>query len=222
MNPIPLTLTILALLTLACDAATFNVKDGRLVNSSWTFDGATDAGSDGQDVVEGGTTLTAVQTQGQTTDNSLNATDSSRAYVSQQFTASWGSGTKSIAAIDLRLVKVGSPTGTIRVSIYADSADDPTTIVGGWSQTIDVSTLATSETGVQFTISEANRPTLTHGTTYHVVSDMSSCTTSAGSYVRHRYVGASGSADVSWSADALTWSLTDGSSTATIILYAYE
>lgn len=90
--------------------------------------------------------------------------------VSQSFTGVAGV----LSSVFFKLRKSGSPTGNIIAKIYAHSGtfgtnSVPTGAALASSNTIDVSTLQTSDTIVGFNFSDANKITLVNGTKYCVV-----------------------------------------------------
>lgn len=73
----------------------------------------------------------------------------------------------SVYSIQLSLLKAGTPLGTIKVSIRAESGGNPgSSITNGDSITMNASSLSTSTAFVEFTFSTP--PSLVSGTTYYI------------------------------------------------------
>lgn len=75
--------------------------------------------------------------------------------------------TAKITRATLKLAKVGSPTGNIWIEVYSDNAGLPDTLLGNISALVDVSTISSSATDINFDWSDG--PLLTNGTSYWLV-----------------------------------------------------
>lgn len=73
--------------------------------------------------------------------------------------------------IELSVIKIGTPSYTVTVSIYTDSADHPGTLVGTGSAAVNVSTFGTSYGNITFTGMSAS---ITSGTRYWYVMQATS------------------------------------------------
>ena len=111
--------------------------------------------------------------------------------------------------VKLYLSKTGTPAGTLLAKIYDDDAGAPGTVLA-ISQSVSTSVVTAARAWIEFAIAEADRPTLTAGTTYHLVLE-GDYVISAASYIQwgtdssspaygngsfERYDGANWTADV--------------------------
>ena len=91
---------------------------------------------------------------------------------------------------DARLIKVGSPTGTLYCTIYSNNSGLPGSALIV-SHALDVSRLSTAaDTWVRFTFPDS-APTLSAGTTYHLMVG-SNCAVSGTNYIKWRMDGSAG------------------------------
>ncbi len=124
----------------------------------------------------------------------------SNSFVSQGFKLS-NSGNLRYA--QLKLLKVGSPTGQIACLVYSDNAGVPGSMLAS-SQTIDISTIPTTATWIHFNFT--NGPALSSSPTqYHVVLGIS---VNASNYLQWRMDGSAGTytdgAKAIWNGSAWT------------------
>lgn len=88
-----------------------------------------------------------------------------------------------VPQIQIKLEKVGTPTGTVSVEIWDDDSNSPGTIISnGASDTVDVSTVPGTGDWVTFTWS-GTLPSLTNGNKFYFVVKHG-FTTSASNYIR--------------------------------------
>lgn len=149
---------------------------------------------------------------GQSPDTTFNSVSSAHLFVSQQFTTDQAYTDINTATLIMR--RTGTPTGTMKVGFFANSANKPSgAVIGDWSGDVNLSVLTTSNANVSFTFS--TKPDLTTATVYHIVISYSN-TPDSFNYPMLAYVGASGSDDLYRSGDGSTWTAVDFAMTATL------
>lgn len=128
------------------------------------------------------TTYEGVTASNYTRDGSIGVNDvSGRQLVAQ----TWLTTSTKARSIACRLHRVGSPTGTLKIDIYATSAGAPTGAALISSTTVDVSTI-TKDTNGQFIYLTFNSNTLTNTTTYALVLTPSYATSATDYIAAHQ------------------------------------
>lgn len=140
---------------------------------------------------------------GDATQGIRSAVDNSTVKVAQGFQFNGGK----VPYIEVRLIKVGTPTGKIWFTIETDSAGKPSGTAVATSHAYDVSRLATTAAWVRFPMKTSDTLSAVP-TQYHLVAQ-GTWTVSATSYVGWRMDGSAGSytlgAKALYDADTLAW-----------------
>lgn len=167
-----------------------------------------------------GGSCTQVLNIGTTDDSSRNvARSSGDEYYSMQFT--WTPATNTtLKKIQLKMQEAaGDVSGkTYNLTIYSDSGNDPDTPITNATCSFSGSLMPVGSPDY-IGCTTTNAFTLTNGVSYHVVVDIGG-SYDVTNYSLMRYDGDAGTDDLNNSEDASTWSLIDGSTTATLKIFA--
>lgn len=141
-------------------------------------------------------------------------------YVATKFTA--GAASYDVTKVTLSLEKVGTPSFTVTVSIYSDSAGRPSAKQGNGSKTsgsIDVSTFTTGYLDYDFLFTSGNEGHVNSGAAQWVAIICSSSPNDATNYIQ--WQGQALAADVSnKSPDGSTWTDANSFAQANFKLYS--